>query len=130
MEFFQWLDAPKLDVLFLKDLLNISNLTELCRSITAVTRQNGNEGEIYSVWGAFDVRRDELKQGVRFSLLNCPHAFAWTITYDADKRNLIIHCTIDKTEHDQDFIDSIHDFTLEWATGIRKALQLPGQPKL
>ena len=70
------------------------------------------------------MKREEIRYGVRFSLLNCPHALAWTITFDETSQNIIIHCTIDKTEQDPDFIDSIHEFVADWSNGIIEALPI------
>ena len=122
MEFFQEVHCAKIDVISLKKLLTINNLTTLCASINTLSAQKENETEIYCVWGSFNVTREEIRYGVRFSLLNCPHALAWTITYNEQSQNIIIHCTIDKTETDLDFVDSIHEFVLDWSNGITNAL--------
>jgi len=122
MEFFQEIEQADLNIEELRHLLSIKNLPSLCESISAVLSDNGNAGEIYSVWGQFNINREIIIHGVRFSLINCPHAFAWTITHHAARNKVIIHCTIDKTEHEQDFIDSIVQFTREWASGLSKNL--------
>lgn len=122
MEFLQEVHSPDLDIRYLKNLLTINNLTNLCASISAMTPHKENEGDIYCIWGVFHVRREELRNGVRFSLLDCPHALAWTITFDEESQNIIIHCTIDKTETDPDFVDSIREFVTDWSIGITKAL--------
>ena len=123
MEFFQEVHSPELDVAELKNLVTMSHLTDLCASISSVTLQKDNEAEIYCIWGAFNIKRDEIRYGVRFSLLNCPHALAWTITFNEVHQNIVIHCTIDKTEQDPDFIDSIHEFVSDWSNGITLALK-------
>lgn len=123
MEFFQEVHSPELDVAELKNLVTMSHLTDLCASISSVTSQKDNEAEIYCIWGAFNIKRDEIRYGVRFSLLNCPHALAWTITFNEEHQNIVIHCTIDKTEQDPDFIDSIHEFVSDWSNGITVALK-------
>jgi len=123
MEFFKEVHSPDLDLVHLKNLLTINNLTSLCASISTVVAHKENEGDIYCIWGAFNVRRDEVRYGVRFSLLNCPHALAWTITFNELSHNIIIHCTIDKTETDSDFAESILDFVEDWSDGMTKALQ-------
>ena len=69
------------------------------------------------------MKREEIRYGVRFSLLDCPHALAWTITYDEQSQNIIIHCSIDKTKPDSDFVDSIHEFVLDWSNGMAKAMK-------
>jgi len=123
MEFFQEVHSLNIEVEHLKNLLTINSLTKLCASISEVTAHKDNEADIYCIWGAFNVRREEIRCGIRFSLLNCPHALAWTITLNKENQNIIIHCTIDKTEQDPDFIESIHDFVEDWSKGITKALQ-------
>lgn len=123
MEFFKEVHKDKLNIVDLKSLLALNNLTVLCDSISNVTALNGNEGDMYCLWGAFKVRREEIRYGVRFSLLNCPHALAWTITFDEESRDIVIHCTIDKREQEPDFIDSIHEFVEDWSSGITRALK-------
>jgi hypothetical protein len=123
MEFFKEIPNPDLDVTHLKALLRIKNLTRLCASINTVLSEKGDDGTIYCLWGQFDVRRLELRYGVRFSLLNCPHALAWTITLDESKQHIILHCTTDKKHHEEDFVESIHDFMTDLSHGLATALQ-------
>ncbi len=123
MEFFKKVQNQNFDVKKLKKLLPINNISKLCASIDNVTVHTKNEADIYCIWGAFNVRREEIRYGVRFSLLNCPHALAWTITLDDVNQQIIIHCTIDKTEPDSDFAESIRVFVKDWSNGITKALQ-------
>ncbi|MDB4576001.1 hypothetical protein N9112_03495 [bacterium] len=70
-----------------------------------------------------EFRREEIRYGVRFSLLNCPHALAWTITFNEESQDIVIHCTIDKRQQDPDFIDSIYEFIEDWSSGITRALK-------
>lgn len=123
MEFSREVHHAGLDINYLKGLLTIDKLTSLCASISTATPSSKNEGDIYCIWGAFSLRRDEIRNGVRYALVDCPHALAWTITYDEARQNLIVHCTIDKTHQDPDFIESIHAFVSDWSTGMSKALQ-------
>ena len=123
MEFSRELHYAGLDIPTLKGLLTINNLTSLCASISSATPSSDSEGDIYCIWGAFNVRRDEIRNGVRYALTNCPHALAWTVTYDEVRQNLIVHCTIDKMHQDPDFIESIHAFVSDWSNGMSQALQ-------
>ncbi|MBK1650152.1 hypothetical protein [Rhabdochromatium marinum] len=117
MEFFQELKKEvKIDSL--KNFLRISALPDFCLLIESVISDKGNIGEIYCVWGHFIVSREVIKNGVRFSLLDCPHAFAWTITYHESKNMVVIHCTIDDQDADQEFAESIQDFALSWRDGL------------
>jgi hypothetical protein len=123
MEFFREVHHAGLNISHLKKLLTIGNLTSLCASISTATPCSENEGEIYCIWGAFNVRRDEIRHGVRYALINCPHALAWTVTYDDAQQNVIVHCTIDKTDQDPEFVDSIHAFVSDWSNGMAQALR-------
>ena len=102
--------------------MRISTLPHHCRSIDSVISDKNDVGEIYCVWGQFQVSRQAIKNGVRFALLDCPHAFAWTIAYHQDRNMLVIHCTIDDREEDEEFIETIQEFAADWGHGLRKAL--------
>ena len=123
MEFYQEVHSANADVMSLKKLLTINNLTSLCASISTLANPKENESGIYCIWGEFQVKREVIRKGVRYSLLDCPHALAWTITLDEMRQNVIIHCTIDKTEADSDFVDSIHEFVKDWSNGIAAAME-------
>ena len=123
MEFFREVHSPGQDAADLKALITINRLTDLCASISSVTPRREHEADIFCLWGSFSVRREEIRFGVRFSLLDCPHALAWTITFNEENGSIVIHCTIDKTEQDQDFVDSIHEFVADWSAGIVKSLR-------
>lgn len=123
MEFFEETNKIDIDALSLQKLLTISNLPNLCGSITNVIFDNKVNGSIYCLWGEFEINREELKYGIRFSMPNCPNALTWTITIDRDRGGtLTIHCTINKNKHDQDFIDSIKEFTSDWKIGLNRLI--------
>ena len=122
MEFFQEVHYPGLDIPHLKQWLTIRNLPNLCASIDTAVPSTENEGDLYCLWGAFNVRRDEIRNGVRYALVNCPHALAWTVTLDEAWEHVVIHCTIDKTQPDPEFAESIEMFVSDWSDGMRNAL--------
>ena len=68
--------------------------------------------KIGSLWGEFTLARQEIKGGLRFSLLECPNALAWTITtgFEPAPNSIIVHLTINRTEKDEDFLEEIDDF--------------------
>ena len=78
----------------------------------------GERGVVYCVWGEFIVHREELRHGVRFSMPKCPNALAWTVTIDDGSDTAVVHCTINKKEHDPDFIETIEEFVRDWETGV------------
>ena len=123
MEFFAQLTNQVICVDGLAERLTISSLPVLCASIDSVLSQSSeNEGEIYCLWGQFNVARERIRNGVRFTLLNCPHALAWTVTYHASTQEVVIHCTIDKREEEEEFVESIQQFMADWAEGLEASL--------
>lgn len=123
MEFFQKTPRNNVDIQYLQNSITIDNLPSFCGLIDTSKLINKNQGEIYCLWGSFDISREEIRYGVRFSLLNCPHALAWTITYHQEEKNIVIHCTIDETDQDSDFVESINLFVKEWSSGMVTSLQ-------
>lgn len=100
--------------------LTIGDLPRWCVSIEKVLSDEKTRGEIYCVWGTFDVNREDLRHGVRFSLPGCPNAFQWTVTtgHNPDPQQTVIHLSINRSEHDQDFVDSIRQFVADWKAGL------------
>ena len=115
MEFFAAIDTP-LSQPQLQRALTVATLADHCEVIDRVLSHEGEEGEIYCLWGQFKVRREAINGGVRFTLPGCPNALAWTVTADGGKG--LVHCTINRAEHDADFIESIELFVDAWARGI------------
>ncbi|WP_462330864.1 hypothetical protein [Thiohalocapsa halophila] len=120
MEFFATAAAEATET-ELQRQLTIGRLAEHCASIDAVLRAEGDDGEIWSLWGQFQVHREPIRGGVRFTLPRCPNALAWTITAGTDTpAPVVVHCTINRTEHDPDFIESIELFVDDWRTGLER----------
>ena len=128
MEFFEETNRTHIDSVELKTLLSISNLPKLCNSIDKVITDNITNGTIFCLWGEFNINREELNDGVRFTMPGCPNAFTWTIT-TAEDDMLHIHCTIKQRTHEPDFIASIEDFTHDWKAGLNLALESNTQLK-
>lgn len=122
MEFFAEVNNTGLDKTGLKQMLSIASLPGLCASINSVIADEQYRGVIYCSWGEFGINREEIRDGVRFTLPNCPNALAWTLTMDDTQDKIVIHCTIDKYEHDDDFVESIEQFVNDWSTGLQQAL--------
>jgi len=101
--------------------ITITDLSRYCASIDRVLADAGDKGAIYCVWGEFEVERQPIRGGLRFSLPKCPNALAWTITEEENGRGEItLHCTINREEHDPDFVASIDQFMDDWASGIAR----------
>ena len=119
MEFFATTIVPA-SAEDLQRRLTISELPHWCASIEKVLSDAKSSGEIYCVWGTFHIQREELRNGVRFSLPHCPNALQWTVTtgHQPNPQHTVIHLTINRTEQDQDFIDSIRQFVDDWKAGL------------
>ncbi len=105
--------------------LTVHNMPQYCASIDKVLRfENENTADIYCLWGEFTVQRQLINGGVRFSLPGCPNALAWTITtgFDPAPNKVVIHCTINRTSHDDDFIESINTFIHSYKVGLETYL--------
>jgi len=123
MEFFA--AAEKIiDGNVLQTRLDIASLPTYCASITQVLSQDGNEGEMYCSWGLFFVRREPIRGGVRFTLPKCPNTLAWTITTGLPPipEKIVVHLTINRTEHDAEFISTIRTFMEDWRRGLEAQL--------
>lgn len=123
MEFFAVADV-RTDEDVLKRRLVIPSLPHWCASINEVISADGDRGEIYSVWGQFEVRREEINGGLRFTLPTCPNAFTWTVTtgYPPAPESVVIHGAINRTEHDPDFLETLQDFADDWKAGLEEGL--------
>ena len=119
MEFFREIKNTHLSIVDIQTDVTINALSQICASIDKVISCDGETGEIYCLWGLFDIQRQCLKQCIRFSLLNCPHALAWTITYKDDDR-LILHCTIDDQVPEPEFVETIDEFLDDWVLGLHQ----------
>ncbi|HHH38142.1 MAG TPA: hypothetical protein ENK50_01025 [Sedimenticola sp.] len=115
MEFFRELPLSPGEERLQRDL-TIATLSRWCTAIDAVLSASGEQGEIYCLWGGFEVHRECIRGGVRFTLPRCPNALAWTITCGDGATTL--HCTINRRDHDPAFIDSIGEFLDAWIRGL------------
>ncbi|MEO5344097.1 MAG: hypothetical protein H7842_12310 [Gammaproteobacteria bacterium SHHR-1] len=97
--------------------LSIGQLPKACNLIDRVLNDQGEWGEIYCLWGQFIVHREVIRDGLRFTLPKCPNALQWTLTAEAD--GSLIHCTINRAEHDAEFIETIELFVEAWQQGLR-----------
>ncbi len=119
MEFFRFVTMP-ISPERLQQALTIKTLPQRCASVDQVLEDHGETGEIYCLWGQFQVRREPINGGVRFSMPGCPNALAWTVTTNLppDPQRVVIHAAINRTEHDPDFIESVELFMDDWVQGL------------
>ena len=121
MEFFATLNS-RVTQLELQQQLRVETLSHFCASIYEVVKHGDEQGEISTVWGLFEVRRECIRGGLRFSLPDCLNAVVWTVTTSSDE--VTVHCTISRREQDADFIESLEDFVEDWRKGLGEHLHL------
>lgn len=105
----------------LQDAVTVSTLPDLAGE--TMMRQldgDGDAGELLCIWGRFRIERQRIRGGVRFTLPTCPNALAVTVTtgYDPAPAAVVIHATINRTDHDPDFLETIEDFTAQLRAGL------------
>ncbi|MGB5322989.1 hypothetical protein [Lutimonas sp.] len=111
MEFFRTINS-KTDENGIKKTLDFKHLELMSSQLFLLEPQSEYLAEIGSLWGEFTLTRQEIKGGLRFSLLECPNALTWTITtgYEPAPESIIVHLTINRTEKDDEFLEEIKDF--------------------
>ena len=121
MEFFKIIDKQITEAQIQEQVnpLTLEGFTE-----TMFVLENISESEFKGVtlWGDFNIGYQKIKGGVRFTLLDCPNALAWTITtgYPPAREKIVLHATINRTQKHQNFIEEINEFMQEWEEGLLK----------
>ena len=120
MEFFRTIDLQTSETQ-IKEKINFNTISEIYPDMILL----GGEGNVYQVgsfWGEFMLRRDEIMGGIRFSMLDCPNALAWTITtgYPPARNKVIIHLTLNRLEKPDEFISEINELLDGWTKGLQK----------
>ena len=118
MEFFKLVDI-KTSEESIQEKIRLENLEEFCESMFPLE----DRAEVCltgGMWGEFLVRRDPIMGGVRFSMLNCPNALAWTITtgYPPARDQVVIHLTINRERKKEEFLEDIHHFLEDLKSGL------------
>ena len=118
MEFFQIVDVQATENI-IQERLKLENLEAYCESMFPLDYSQ----EVCltgGMWGEFFVRRDKIMGGVRFSMLNCPNALAWTITtgYPPAREKIVIHLTINRERKQKKFVEEIHLFLEDLNKGL------------
>ncbi len=120
MEFFRIVDIVANQAEIQKEI-GIGSISRIYPDII-VLEGDEKEFQIGSIWGEFNIRRDNINGGIRFSMLNCPNALAWTITtgYPPAREKIIIHLTINRQQKQPEFIEEIEEFLNGWQNGLKK----------
>ncbi|MCK0110023.1 hypothetical protein MWU58_12010 [Flavobacteriaceae bacterium S0825] len=111
MEFFRIIKQKTQDK-DIQELLTLENLELMSNEIIIISIRNNIEASIGSIWGEFTLTRNEIRGGLRFTLLECPNALTWTITtgLQPETESIVIHLTINREEQKETFIEEINEF--------------------
>jgi hypothetical protein len=111
MEFFRIIKAKTQDK-NIQGELTFEHLELMSNEIFIIGDQNKTEANIGGIWGEFTLTRTPIKGGLRFALVECPNALAWTITtgFPPDPEAVVIHLTINRQQQKEAFIEEIEAF--------------------
>lgn len=120
MEFFEYADILTTQEA-IRNKVSIDTLPFFCEEIEEVAEPEKLGKVIYfRHWGRFHLRREEVMGGVRFSVPDCPNALAWTVTtgYPPYPEKIVLHATINRLEHDAEFIAATKALLATLKTGL------------
>ena len=122
MEFFRTINSST-DEQDIKNTLDFKHLESMSSQLFLLKSLSDYSVKIGSLWGGFTLTRQEIKGGLRFSLLECPNALTWTITtgYEPAPGSIIVHLTINRTEKDLEFLEEIEDFLNDQSELLKKS---------
>ena len=119
MEFFRIINKQVAEKQ-LQDRIKPSSLEDFTETMQFLEDSNPNFLGL-TLWGDFLISYNKIKGGVRFTLLDCPNALSWTITtgFPPEREQILIHCTINRTQKPTKFIEEINEFLDEWEQGLK-----------
>jgi hypothetical protein len=122
MEFFATANV-NMDPEAITEKITLAALPDYCGSFALVDCLAKDSCEVDSIWGRFQVTRQEITGGLRFTMPTCPNCFAWTITsgLPPSPDKVMIHSTFNRQEHEQWFIESMEEFVQQWKAGLEGA---------
>lgn len=120
MEFFEFATVSTVEK-SIRENLTLKNISAYCAAIEAVEDEGEQDMIIYfSHWGRFHIRCETVMGGLRYSVPDCPNALTWTITtgYPPYPEKIVLHATINRTDHDPDFIQGVTNLLAALKFGI------------
>ncbi len=107
----------------IRNRVSIDTLPVFCEEIEEVAAAEELGRVIYfRHWGRFHLQREKVVGGVRFSVPDCPNALAWTVTtgYPPCPEKIVLHATINRLEHDAEFIGATKALLATLKTGLEE----------
>jgi len=122
MEFFRLIDKPSTEAQ-IQEQIHSQTIEDFAETMLFL-EGDAKEFKGVTLWGEFQISYHKIKGGVRFALMDCPNALCWTITsgYAPNKEGIVLHCTINRTEKPEGFIEEVNEFLDEWENGLIKNL--------
>lgn len=118
MEYFKIIDKQTSEAI-IQNKITPKSLENFTESMFLI-EEKGSDFSGGTLWGEFLISYHKIKGGVRFTLLDCPNAFSWTITtgFPPESEKIVLHATINRIAISTDFLEEIEDFLKEWETGL------------
>ena len=121
MEFFRIIKIQTQDDIIQK-AFTLEHLELISNEIFVIGNQTITEAQIGGIWGEFTLTRAIIRGGLRFALVECPNALAWTITtgLNPEPETIVIHLTINRQEQKEEFIEEINEFLDDQCNCLRQ----------
>lgn len=102
--------------------VRLDNTPDLCEMIYYLIESQGELCKFDTFWGQHHLRREKINGGVRFTMPDCPNGLSLTVTtgHPPDPQNVFVHCTINRLEHDPNFIETLEEFVGSWVIGLEE----------
>ncbi len=123
MEFFDFAEVSTTTE-GIREVLTIDALPTFCEEIESIDLPETLGRVIFFYqWGRYHIRRDEVMGGVRFWVPDCPNALAWTVTtgYPPHPDKIVLHATINRTTHSEEFINATKTLISAFKKGLEAA---------
>ncbi|MFN2349310.1 MAG: hypothetical protein ABR558_07030 [Thioalkalivibrio sp.] len=111
--------------------LPLEHLHSLCPSIERVLQVDDDDhARVWTVWGEFDLSRQAIQGGARFTLPQCANSLSWTLSTGNPPapEHVVIHATINRTGQDPDFVETLEEFVAQWREGLERQWQAARAP--
>lgn len=118
MEFYRFIKKETTEK-ELQQRIKPENVAEFAESMLYLN-SDGRYFNAITLWGDFNISYDQINGGVRFTLLSCPNAVAWTITtgYPPHRNQIVLHSTANRTQKPLEFMEEYQEFLDEWEAGL------------